>query len=232
MQLPGNFDAFLAARPPRIRSNLRRRLRIAEREGLEAHPAHAGARAAAIDAFVRLHRERARAKREAHPNIDWRLAELLVRLGEHQTPRLSVMTLQRDGDAIAVGLAMEQGTADWFYNFGFDPSVAKLSPGVVLGLASIRAAIARGATRCDFGPGDARYKRDLGGEPVPRIRLEATSASLSGQVHRAGAVVRRQMRDVSVVREAREKGLRVTAPSRTARDGMLTPSWRSHRHPG
>ena len=95
---------------------------------------------------------------------------------------------------MGVSVRLDHGTTGYFYNAGFDPAAAAMSPGIVLELVSIRNAIETGLTCFDLGPGDHRYKRDLGGERRTASRLVATSRSPLGALAQAAYRVRRAVR--------------------------------------
>jgi len=118
---------------------------------------------------------------------------MLRRLSDRPGPGLGVVltTLSQDRATLAVTVRLDVGRRSWFYNAGFDPQASRLSPGLVVELASIRDAIERGQQTYDLGPGDYRYKRDLGGQERELLRITATSSSPAGQMTRAWSAARR-----------------------------------------
>ena len=193
--LPESFDAFLQARSPGTRKGLKSKLRRLERAGATVAEVPDSGRHAALDRFVALHRRRAASKGEEHPDVDDRLTALLEALPAEGGIALRLFELRADDDVAGVTVRLDHGGTGYFYNAGIDPDRTELSPGVSLELASIRDAIERGLGRFDFGPGDYRYKRDLGGVPESRFRAVVPRRSLRGvglRLARAGyARVRR-----------------------------------------
>jgi len=203
-ELPASFEDYLLARSSTRRREFRRRMRHAEREGVTTTVVRGPEVRAGLDLFVRLHNERAQTKGEFHPAIDDRLAGMLARVATCESPELRVWVLDQAGTALAAAVTLDHAGESWAYNTGFAPAAAHLSPGLVVGLASIRDAIERGARRYDLGPGDFAYKREMGAQPCQRIRLEMTRGSAAGRALRIASLSRRELRDIGwVARVAR-----------------------------
>ena len=178
LDLPASPEAHLAERPAVHRKALKQKLRRLEREGGTVREVEPARHAEALRRFVALHQRRTRAKGERHPQIDERLVELLLALGGDLTLRAFELAV---GDGVAgVTVRLDLRDTAFFYNAGIDPAAARLGPGVLLELASIRDAIDRGLRRYDLGPGDYRYKRDLGGEAHSRFDVAAASPTPRG----------------------------------------------------
>ena len=169
LTLPESFEVYLSQRSPGARKSLKGKLRRAAREGTRAHAVPDGERGAALRDFVRLHQERARSKGQHHPAVDELLVRMLGALAEPYRPRL--FELVAGGRRIGVTVNLETPHTTYFYNAGFDPEWSHVSPGIVLQLASLRDAIERGLRRYDLGPGDFRYKHDLGGVNIERYHF-------------------------------------------------------------
>ena len=180
LELPESFEEYLQQRP----SGVRRSLRTAERQGAVARQASRELTPSAIDAFIRLHTARAKAKGEAHKHIDARLGQLLKKLASARTSAVKAFTLTRGSAIIAVTVRLDRGRSSWFYNAGFDPQAGRISPGVVIEIASIQDAIRTGQTTYDLGPGDYRYKRELGGEEHRALFVRSTSPTIGGELFR------------------------------------------------
>jgi CelD/BcsL family acetyltransferase involved in cellulose biosynthesis len=213
LALPESFDQYLTERPGLRRREMRRRMRIAEREGATTHAVEGANTRGALDAFVALHSARAQRKGEMHSAIDDRLAMMLERVAQRSVPELRVFVLRRDGQTLAVAVNVDHGGVSWAYNTGFAPAAAGLSPGHIVRLASIRDAIERGAGRFDFGPGDFIFKRELGCDPTERLKVGLGGGSPVAQGWRAVSLSRRYLRRVTAVRTAVDKlrGLRARA---------------------
>jgi CelD/BcsL family acetyltransferase involved in cellulose biosynthesis len=177
LSLPEDFDAYLRARSSGTRRKFNRLARF-DAAVREVEPAR---HAATLERFVALHAARAEQKGERHPVVDGRLCRLLLALPAASTPHLRLFELTAAGRTLGVTIRIDHGSTAYFYNAGFDPAASAMSPGIVLELASIRDAIESGLARFDLGPGDYRYKRDLGGERRDNgRRLIATSPSRLG----------------------------------------------------
>ena len=190
--LPGDFDAFLRARTANQRKAHKQKLTRLAKAGGEVALVAPDDHGAALAAFVALHRRRATAKGERHPQIDGRLGATLAALGASSAVRLRLFALRVDGATVGVSVRLDReelGTA-WFYNAGIDPAHGRLGPGIVLELHSIRDAIERGFQRFDLGPGWWRYKEDLGGVEVPAFDGRAVSPTAGAAAQRlAGATL-------------------------------------------
>jgi CelD/BcsL family acetyltransferase involved in cellulose biosynthesis len=214
LDLPGRFDEYVGSLSSSTRRKRRRELRVAEREGAVAKMLPRESAARGIEAFVRLHQARAQTKGELHPTIDHRLLAMLVRVLSHGKPELHVNVVEWEGTTLAAEISLSDDDTWWGYNKGLDLSAAHLSPGVLLQLQSIRAAIEHGYRRYDFGPGEYAYKRYFGGKPIHRVALELTTPSAAGGV----------MRWVALIKHHPEQYPRLHAAAHTAR--AIVNGWR------
>jgi CelD/BcsL family acetyltransferase involved in cellulose biosynthesis len=192
--LPADFDQYLAARSPGKRRGLRQKLnRLARFEAAVAELPREQ-HGPALERFVALHGARASQKGERHRFVDARLSRMLLGLRPGGRVELRLFELTAAGRAIGISVRLDYGATAYFYNAGFDPEFGHVSPGIVLELASIRDAIERGLTGFDLGPGEYRYKLDLGGERRDRHRLVASSPSPRGSVLACAYRLRRALR--------------------------------------
>jgi CelD/BcsL family acetyltransferase involved in cellulose biosynthesis len=203
LDLPGTFDEYFASLGSSTRRKRRREFRVAERNGLVATVLPRESAALGLEAFVRLHQARAASKGEVHPAMDQRLVAMLGRVLSRGKPDLQVNVVEREGATLAAAICLYDDDTCWGYNTGFDPAAARFSPGLLVHLQEIRAAIEHGSQRYDLGGGEHPYKRYLGGKPIPRLMLEFTSPSPAGRVMRSAALFRR--------RAAQHPGLRTVA---------------------
>jgi CelD/BcsL family acetyltransferase involved in cellulose biosynthesis len=169
LPLPGSFEEYLSKRSPGTRKGLKGKLRRAEREGVESRLVPESARSDALRDFVRLHQLRAASRGEHHPAVDDCLVQMFEELVGDRRPRL--FELIADHQRIGVTVRVDTRRAAYFYNAGIDPKWEHVSPGILLQLASIRDAIDLGLQKYDLGPGDFRYKRDLGGVLLERYQI-------------------------------------------------------------
>ena len=185
VDLPDSFDAYLAARSRHCEREMRRKLRLLEKRGLELRrPLDAGR---ALGELVRLHGIRAESKNESHPQVDSRLVRMLASLVDASATSLVMLELAIGERTLGVIAGLEYGDTLYAYNSGVDTTEPGLSPGIVLMLGLIRCAIADGFRRIDLGPGEYRYKRELGGAPVERFQLAASSPTLAATTIRFAA---------------------------------------------
>ncbi len=178
--LPPSFDAYVAERGRRTRRTFRQLLRRLDQGGLKVRKADDHQRA--ICEFVRLHRERASSIGESHWQIDARLSRLLEDLCEAGNLSMPMQELVEGEQAIAVSILIEYGRALYAYNIGVDCTRRNLSPGILLLLQAVRDAIEAGFERIDFGPGEYRYKYELGAAANERYRVVAATPTLTGRV--------------------------------------------------
>lgn len=202
IDLPHSFDEFLQSRSAARRREFRRRLRVAVREGVRTRELLGSASRSGLDVFARLHTARALTKGQVHRVIDDRLIRMLGRVADRATPELRVFVVEQDERPIGVGVQLDHGGVTWAYNTGFEPSAARLSPGLLVRLASIEDSIGRGIQRLDLGPGDFGYKRDFGGRRFNRVKVDVTNRSLAGELVRARIRGEQQLRESELLRRA------------------------------
>lgn len=95
--------------------------------------------------------------------------------------RLRLYALDRAGASIAMFYGFRKGGDFYYFQAGFDPAYAALSPGEVLMGYVIEAAIAEGCTRFDKLKGDYGHKRHF---------FQQTRETTGLRVHRPGLVCR------------------------------------------
>ena len=185
LRLAGSFDEYLADRSPTTRKGLKQKLRRAARSGAEVMEVAASDRERVLEEWLRLHRMRAEAKGEHHPGMDHRVSRLLHAVERGGRLRLRVFELRAEGRTAGVSVRIDHGGTAHFYNSGFDPRHRYISPGILLELTSIRQAIEEGLDTFDLGPGDYRYKHELGGDRTTVLKAEAASPEPHGPAIRA-----------------------------------------------
>jgi CelD/BcsL family acetyltransferase involved in cellulose biosynthesis len=171
--LPDSFDSYLASLTSKRRGDARRRLRLIDQVGIEIREVMPGELERAIEDFIRLHHRRADTKRETRLNLDNRLDKLLMRIQGAASLDLTVFEMRHCDERIGLNVVLERGGIVYLYSHGWDPAAARFAPGIVMALETIRYAIDRGMLTIDMGPGEQRYKLDLGFTPDPRLMLEA-----------------------------------------------------------
>jgi CelD/BcsL family acetyltransferase involved in cellulose biosynthesis len=191
LELPGDFETYLAQRSGSTRQTFRQRMRRLEKLG--GSTAEAGDVEASLRTFLRLHAERAASKGERHEQVDERLLSLLSALSGRSL-RLRVWELRLERRAVAVSIHLERGDSVLFYNTAMDPAAAKLGPGIVLELELIKDAVARGLRHYDLGPGVLDYKLSLGGTPEDRHLVTLAAPGWRGRAAGLALAVRAALR--------------------------------------
>lgn len=160
LDLPSTYDEYLKTLSKSLRYDVRRierdtadrfRLRSCDETGTDA----------ALDVFFEAHRSRWK-KRGLPGAFVGKRSERFHRLwAAKAAPKgmLWLSVLEVDGKPAGAIYAMRAGSSCFFYQSGFDPSVASLSPGTLLVAQTIRRAIEEGLTTFDFLRGDEPYKR-------------------------------------------------------------------------
>lgn len=164
VDLPGDFESYVAALSKKDRHELRRKMRNLEaagQAGFESAATPEGI-AAKLDRFFELMRISRGDKDEfLTPAMEAFFRDLAATFAALGMMRLSTLTL--DGAEIAMTLAFEDEEAVYLYNSGYDPAFAHLAAGLVSKAWAIRDACERGKRRFDFLRGEEEYKRRLGG---------------------------------------------------------------------
>lgn len=160
--------------PPRLRDQLRYYERRARREGLAfVDAATPDDVARLLDALVRLHAARWRARNE--PGV---LADPVVQrfhrdaAGALLAAGLLRLSALAEGERLAaVCYALADGRCTYYYLGGFDPALERLSPGTLLIGREIENTGRRGARRFDFLRGRETYKYRWGATDRPTRRV-------------------------------------------------------------
>lgn len=164
LELPDNWDDYLAGLSKKNRHELRRKLR--RLEGVEGWRWYCvrepEAVAARLDDFLALMRQSApekaaymTAERETFfRRITWRTAELDM---------LRLFFLEMDGQDVASALCFDYNRTRFLYNSGYNPDYGYYSVGLLLNALCLREAIEQGKTYFDFLRGPEPYKYHLGG---------------------------------------------------------------------
>jgi CelD/BcsL family acetyltransferase involved in cellulose biosynthesis len=182
--LPGTFEAYLAGRSKSFRAFLRKRERqIATETGARPQALSGEDAVAALEVLFELHRLRWEAMGRsdtdnlARPIVQRFHRRVAPLLAERGLLRLHLL-MGRGGPVAALyGFRDRREGGGWFSYFqcGHHPDHARLSPGVAMLAASIRAAIAEGCAGYDFLRGDEGYKArfQTGVRFIATLRLAA-----------------------------------------------------------
>jgi CelD/BcsL family acetyltransferase involved in cellulose biosynthesis len=181
LELPDSWEAYLERLPGKDRHELRRKIRKLERElpgtSVRSHGSAEGWDAA-LTTFLELHRlSKAGKARFMDEQMEGFFRDATHALAARGWARL--WFLERVGAAVASFLCLEyldsaRGSVG-LYNSGFDPTHAKLAPGIVLLASVIHDAIDRGAPEFDFLRGEEPYKYAFGPTPQDLFRVRLTT---------------------------------------------------------
>ncbi|MBN9492291.1 GNAT family N-acetyltransferase [bacterium] len=174
MDLPGDFETYIASLPKHDRHELRRKIRNLEAAGevrFDSVTEPEGVRAG-MDRFLELMRI-SRDDKDSFltPAMEAFFRDLAPSMAAAGMARLS--TLWLDGQSVAMLLSFEDADTVYLYNSGFDPAASHLAVGLLSKAYAIEDAIAHGKRRFDFLRGEEVYKRHLGGVPREVLRVYA-----------------------------------------------------------
>jgi CelD/BcsL family acetyltransferase involved in cellulose biosynthesis len=167
IELPADFESFLAGISSNVRYKLRRDTRdLIEKRGakvvVHSDPAHLPA---CLDTLIRLHQAHwhhiGQPGTLGRPGFRDFLLEVCTTPPPGGTTRLYI--LEHEDKPVAAHLTFWFGKSALFYQSGWNPQseVARLSPGMVLFGHGIRDAIENGHRYFDFLRGDESYKNRL-----------------------------------------------------------------------
>jgi CelD/BcsL family acetyltransferase involved in cellulose biosynthesis len=194
IDLPADFESFLATLGSSHRYNYRRRLKNLERDfdmNIE-RAATDEERRNALHTVIGLHlaRWRERGGSDAFNSaavfaFHEEFTQLALERGW-----LRMMVIRLDDRPAAALYGFRYGTTYSFYQSGFEPALSKTSAGLVMIGLTIKDAIAEGATRYDFLHGDESYKFLWTKTVRQLVRLEMYPPSRHGRMHMKAARMR------------------------------------------
>jgi CelD/BcsL family acetyltransferase involved in cellulose biosynthesis len=175
VELPGDWESYLAQLNKKDRHELRRKLRRLDTAGTVRWYAVANEAGLpkALDEFLRLHRA---SRAEKAIFMDAQREHFFRELGRTFVPRgtMRLYFMEIDGRQVAATICFDHRDETWLYNSGYDPQYAAYSVGLLLKALCLRDAIERGKRRFDFLRGNERYKYDLGATDRVVMRLQAS----------------------------------------------------------
>ena len=198
IELPATLDDWLAGRSPKFRAELRRRRRrFAEAGGTVRLIESKSESAAALESLISLHRARW-ADRGDRTSLSPEVARAVQRAVADLpiVERWRLWMAELDGVPVGANLYFVAGGTLTSYLSGFDAAYARFSPVMLIRLAAIEDACARGERIIDFGGGDNEAKRQLAnstgevrwvtlfvhGERYYRARVEALPKALQSRL--------------------------------------------------
>ena len=170
LNLPGDYDQWLASLSRQTREKLRYHLRRSFRRqpGMAfSVTLAAGISDAEVRSVLRLNRERMNRKGRAYGMSEADEARLCAQM---QTAGM-LCVLKIDGEISAGLLCSAVGSDIYMHVIAHDPRHDDLRLGLLCCCLSIRHAISAGYARFHFLWGHYEYKRKLGGKPVPLRRV-------------------------------------------------------------
>jgi CelD/BcsL family acetyltransferase involved in cellulose biosynthesis len=171
LDLPRDWDEYLASLDKKDRHELRRKLRKLSQGGepeLEVLTSAADV-TAALDDFVRQHKS-SRSDKETF------MTEQMERFFRRVVPALAeegaveMIFLKLGGVRAACVLCFRTDGDILLYNSGYEPAYAGLSVGLLSKALALKRAIELGMKRFDFLRGAEPYKYDLGAKDLPVYR--------------------------------------------------------------
>jgi CelD/BcsL family acetyltransferase involved in cellulose biosynthesis len=171
LDLPGDWEEYLAGLNKKDRHELRRKLRKLSQGGepeLEVLTSEEDV-TAALDDFVRQHKS-SRSDKETF------MTEQMERFFRRVVPalaaegRVEMIFLRLGGVRAACVLCFRTDGDILLYNSGYEPAYAGLSVGLLSKAMALQRAIELGLNRFDFLRGAEPYKYDLGAKDVPVYR--------------------------------------------------------------
>jgi CelD/BcsL family acetyltransferase involved in cellulose biosynthesis len=161
VSLPGTWEEYAATLGKKLRSNIGYYERLMARTfTMELDTVDDGRLEETMEALFRLHQRRWRGRGLPGAFVGGRVQafhrEVAKRLAERGWLRLHALRL--DGQTRAVLYCFSFMGSGYYYQGGFEPALARYSPGTVLTARAIQDAIHDGAHEFDFLRGDEPYK--------------------------------------------------------------------------
>ena len=171
LDLPGDWEEYLAGLDKKDRHELRRKLRKLSQGGepeLEVLTTAADV-SAAMDDFMRQHRTSRQDKDTfMTPQMEGFFRRVVPALAEEGAVELTFLRL---GGVRAASVLCFRTDGDLLlYNSGYEKAYAQLSVGLLSKALALQRAIEQGLKRFDFLRGRESYKYDLGASDVPVYR--------------------------------------------------------------
>jgi CelD/BcsL family acetyltransferase involved in cellulose biosynthesis len=176
------FDEFLHDRSRNFRSQVRRRMRKAAKQGFRFRLTDTGpALERDIRTLIRLHE--ARWSQGASTVFSGNDADFHVDFARHALEHgwLRLWMMEREGTPVAAWYGLRYGNVESYYQAGRDPAYEELNVGFVLLCHSIKSAFDDGVSEYRFGSGDEEYKNRFA-EYDPGLETVAISRGARGQL--------------------------------------------------
>ena len=164
LELPDNWDEYLAGLSKKNRHELRRKLRRLESvEGWRWYCVQEPELVAArLDDFLALMRQ-SDPEKDAYMTVERESFFRQVAQCTAELDLLRLFFLNMDGQDVATSLCFDYNGTRFLYNSGYNPDYAYYSVGLLLNALCLREAIEQGKSYFDFLRGPEPYKYHLGG---------------------------------------------------------------------
>jgi len=163
IELPATYDAYMHTLSKKLRSYLRRQERAAAlQHGLTWHLNDQGTTLeSAIEAFIDLHGECWRHRGQTGSFVSCAFVAFVRRFAgiAHRRGWLRLHRLCDGQRTVAALMAFHCGQRAYYYQGGWDPALAELSPGSLCIGQAVRSAIEEQLRTFDFLRGDEPHKR-------------------------------------------------------------------------
>lgn len=173
LRLPESWDSYIKGLTGKNRHEVRRKLRrLNEAGSVGFHemtkPQEVQHR---FSEFLQMFRQSRKDKEEflTHQMENY-FFKLAMELAENKMLRMGMLTL--DDKLIASTFGFNFNNDLYLYNNGFSPAYRHVSSGILCKVMAVKQSIALGMDEFNFLKGDEKYKRHLGGEPIPLKRLK------------------------------------------------------------
>ena len=173
VQLPGDWESYLASLGKKDRHELRRKIRrLFESGGGVTHQvlSEQSDVVAAMDTFLDLH---TRSRQDKTDFMTEEMSGFFRRMASALSAEglIHLFMLQINSRPAAAVLCFDAGNCLYLYNSGYDPEFSSLSVGLVSKALCLQWAIENGKQCIDFLRGNEPYKYDLGAKDQEIYRL-------------------------------------------------------------
>ena len=175
MDLPQDFEEYLATLDSKQRHEVRRKLRRLNEEGRIEYRFIdiGGALQTALDTFFKMfvesRQDKAEFLTEQMKTFFRSMAAAMTEIG-----LLKLGVLELDGKPVAEVLCFDYNEGIYLYNSGYDPQYVSLSAGLLSKVLAIKDSIEHGKKKFDFLKGQEPYKYHLGGKEVSLYHCRIT----------------------------------------------------------
>jgi len=172
LELPADFETYVASLGSRMRSKVRQALRRSEQGRVEWLVDAADLPRWTAELYD-LHGRRWRAAGRSGSFVDARRRSWYEQMlpAELAGGTLALCRLVRGGATLALQLGLLRGATYYQVQEGYDPSLEDERPGTQLRAAMVKDLVARGVRRYDFMEGFTRHKADWGASEVACVTL-------------------------------------------------------------